>query len=73
VSVWWTVFWVALIVVAVAADIIADRNDARRDTLTEHLRWWLGIGEKRGRGLWVRRMLALAFFVWVPPHLFGWL
>ena len=70
---WWTAFWVSYILLGVVADITADRNERRYDTLTEHLRWWLSIRQRPGRGVWFRRMVALSFFAWIVPHLFGWL
>lgn len=72
----WTWLWLAWIGVFAAIEGIALLNDAREDTLSEHLRRWLRTDTKRGRTVWV--VVSGVFFAWFVVHiafpgdLFGW-
>lgn len=69
----WTIFWVTAIVTAVIADIIAATNKQKGDTLTEHIRAFIGWGRPLSGWARLRRLAFLAFWAWATMHLlFAW-
>lgn len=70
----WTVWWISFAVIGTIADIIAATNKAKGDTLTEHIRAFIGWGRPLSGWARLRRLAFLAFWAWATMHLlFGWI
>jgi hypothetical protein len=63
----WTVLWLLWAAGFVAIEGVALVNDARDDTLSEHLRRWFRTDTHLGRSVWVAT--TGVFFGWFIVHI----
>lgn len=63
----WTILWILWGVMFAAIEGVAIRNDARGDTLSEHLRLWFSTHDKRGRSVWL--VVSGVFLAWFVTHI----
>lgn len=63
--------WITLVVAGVVVETVALANHKDGDTLSENLREWFRINDKRPTVLtWILRSILLLGCLWFVPHIF---
>lgn len=63
----WTILWLLWAVAFAVIEGLSIRNDAKGDTLSEHLRLWFRTDTKLGRTAWL--VISGIFFGWFVTHI----
>lgn len=63
----WTILWLLWGAAFAVIEGLSIRNDAKGDTLSEHLRLWFRTDTKRGRTAWL--VISGVFFAWFTTHI----
>jgi hypothetical protein len=67
----WAWLWLLWGISGLALELPAVFNHQLGDTLSEQLKWILGIGRPLTWWIKLLRFIALAFWAWLPVHLAG--
>ena len=65
----YTVMWIVWILAFIGIEAAALRSDKLGDTLSEHVREWIGTGNPaRTWSMWILRILTAGGLIWLIPH-----
>lgn len=64
----WLIGWIVIGLVALAYELLAIINRTERDTLSEQIWRFLGFYPGHASGVWLRRLIFLALWLWATIH-----